>query len=109
MKSLHCKSSVMLSLATQVREHDDHQEIQFPQPSCVSTDTVATTVQNLRTAAIVHLTTMTLPQERRADALQIALRTARENETRWMEMSPEFSTEGERMEQWANTGEQTTG
>jgi hypothetical protein len=46
---------------------------------------------------------MTLPKERSADALQIALRAARENETRWMEMSPEFSGDSERMEQWAST------
>ena len=46
---------------------------------------------------------MTLPNERSADALQIALRAARENEARWMEMSPEFSGDGDRMEQWAST------
>jgi hypothetical protein len=44
-----------------------------------------------------------LPNERSADALQIALRAARENEARWMEMSPEFSGDGDRMEQWAST------
>ena len=44
-----------------------------------------------------------LPKEKSADALQIALRAARENETRWMEISPEFSDDGERMEQWAST------
>ena len=46
---------------------------------------------------------MTLPKEKSADALQIALRAARENESRWMEMSPEFSGDGDRMEQWAST------
>jgi hypothetical protein len=46
---------------------------------------------------------MTFPKEKSADALQIALRAARENETRWMEMPPEFSDDGERMEQWAST------
>ena len=55
------------------------------------------------TEAAVHLSMMTLPKERSADALQIALRAARENETRWMEISPEFSDDGERMEQWAST------
>jgi hypothetical protein len=46
---------------------------------------------------------MTLPKETNADALQIALRAAHENEARWMEMSPEFSGDGDRMEQWAST------
>ena len=36
------------------------------------------------------------------DALQLALRAARENEARWLEMSPEFSADWERMEQWAS-------
>ena len=44
-----------------------------------------------------------ITEERSTEALQIALRTARENEARWMEMSPEFSAEGERMAQWAST------
>ena len=39
------------------------------------------------TQAAVHLTIMTLPKEKSADALQIALRAARKNEARWMEMS----------------------
>jgi len=55
------------------------------------------------TEAAVHLSMMTLPKERSADALQIALRAARENETRWLEMSPEISADSERMEQWAST------
>ena len=49
------------------------------------------------------MTMMKLPKETSADALQIALRAARENEARWMEMSPELSDHGERMEQWAST------
>ena len=53
--------------------------------------------------AAVHLTMMTLPKQQSADALQIALRAARENEARWMEMSPEVSADSERMEQWAST------
>ncbi len=55
------------------------------------------------TQAAVHLSMMTLPKGKSADALQIALRAARENEARWMEMSPEISDDGERMEQWAST------
>jgi len=55
------------------------------------------------TQAAVHLNMMTLPKETSADALQIALRAARENVARWMEMSPEFSGDGDRMEQWAST------
>ena len=46
---------------------------------------------------------MTLPKERSDEAIQIALRAARENEARWMELSPEFSADGERMAQWAST------
>ena len=46
---------------------------------------------------------MTPLTESRADVLRSALQAARENENRWMEMSPEFSTDGERMEQWAST------
>ena len=49
------------------------------------------------------MTMMTLPIERSADALQIALGAARENETRWMAMSPEISSDNERTEQWAST------
>ncbi len=37
------------------------------------------------------------------DALQTALKAARENENRWMEVSPDFSTDAERMEQWSST------
>ena len=55
------------------------------------------------TQAAVHLSMMTLPKEKSADALQIALRAARENEARWMEMSPEISADSDRMEQWAST------
>ena len=46
---------------------------------------------------------MTPLTENRADALRFALRAARENENRWMQMSPEFSTDTERLEQWAST------
>jgi hypothetical protein len=37
------------------------------------------------------------------DALQAALKAARENENRWMEISAEFSIDTERMEQWSST------
>ena len=46
---------------------------------------------------------MTFPKEKSADALQVALRAARENEARWMEMLPEVSADSDRMEQWAST------
>jgi hypothetical protein len=46
---------------------------------------------------------MDSPQEQSADALQSALRAARENENRWAGMSPEFTSDSERMEQWAST------
>jgi len=46
---------------------------------------------------------MTLLKEKSADALQVALRAARENEARWMEMSPEICADSDRMEQWAST------
>ena len=46
---------------------------------------------------------MDMPREQNADALQSALRAARENENRWVGMSPEFSSDSERMEQWAST------
>jgi len=37
------------------------------------------------------------------EALQVALRAARENENRWMEISAEFSTDPDRMEQWSRS------
>ena len=37
------------------------------------------------------------------EALQTTLRVARENESRWMEISADFSTDPERMEQWSST------
>jgi hypothetical protein len=52
---------------------------------------------------VVNLFLMDMPREQSADALQSALRAARENENRWVEMSPEFSSDSERMEQWAST------
>jgi len=52
---------------------------------------------------VVNLSLMDIPQEQSADALQSALRAARENENRWVGMSPEFSSDSERMEQWTST------
>ncbi len=52
---------------------------------------------------VVNLSLMDIPQEQSADALQSALRAARENENRWVEMSLEFSSDSERMEQWTST------
>ena len=52
---------------------------------------------------VVNLSLMDRPREQSADALQSALRAARENENRWVAMSPEFTSDSERMEQWAST------
>jgi hypothetical protein len=52
---------------------------------------------------VVNLSLMDIPREQSADALQSALRAARESENRWVEMSPEFSSDSERMEQWTST------
>ena len=52
---------------------------------------------------VVNSSLMDIPREQSADALQSALRAARENENRWVGMSPEFSSDSERMEQWTST------
>ena len=52
---------------------------------------------------VVNLFMMDMPREQSADALQSALRAARENENRWVGMSPDFSSDSERMEQWTST------
>jgi hypothetical protein len=70
----------------------------FPQAGISTVNGVSADTQ-----AAVHLSMMTLPQKRSADALQIDLQTARQNEARWMEMSPEISADCDRMEQWAST------
>ena len=41
--------------------------------------------------------------DHQVEVLQAALKAARENENRWMEISAEFSTDAERMEQWSST------
>jgi hypothetical protein len=46
---------------------------------------------------------MNSSRDQQIDALQAALKTARENENRWMELSAEFSMDAERMEQWSST------
>ena len=46
---------------------------------------------------------MNSSRDQQIEALQAALKAARENENRWMEISAEFSTDAERMEQWTNT------
>jgi hypothetical protein len=45
----------------------------------------------------------TSSREQQDLGLQTALRVARENESRWLEMHAEYATEGESQEQWANT------
>ena len=46
---------------------------------------------------------MNSSRDQQFEALQAALRVARENENRWMEISAEFSTDPDRMEQWSST------
>jgi hypothetical protein len=46
---------------------------------------------------------MNSSRDQQIEALQAALRVAHENENRWMEISAEFSTDAERMEQWSST------
>ena len=46
---------------------------------------------------------MNSSRDQQIEAHQAALRVARENENRWMEISAEFSTDAERMEQWTST------
>ena len=46
---------------------------------------------------------MNLSTDQQIETLQVALKAARENENRWMEISADFSTDAERMEQWSST------
>jgi hypothetical protein len=46
---------------------------------------------------------ITPSKDQRADELLAALSAARENENRWLEMSPEFAADSQGMEQWAST------
>ena len=45
---------------------------------------------------------MNSSRDQQIETLQAALRVARENENRWMEISAEF-TDAERLEQWSST------
>ena len=42
-------------------------------------------------------------KDQQIETLQAALKAARENESRWMEISADFSIDPERMEQWSST------
>ena len=46
---------------------------------------------------------MNSSRDQQIELLQAALKAARENENRWMEISADFSTDAERMEQWSST------
>ena len=46
---------------------------------------------------------MNSSRDQQIEALQAALKAARENESRWMEISADFSTDPDRMEQWSST------
>jgi hypothetical protein len=46
---------------------------------------------------------MNSSRDQQIQTLQVALKAARENESRWMEISADFSTDPERMEQWSST------
>ena len=46
---------------------------------------------------------MNSSRDQQIEAVQAALKAARENENRWMEISAEFSSDPERMEQWSST------
>ena len=46
---------------------------------------------------------MNSSRDQQIETLQTALKAARENENRWIELSSEFSTDPERMEQWSST------
>jgi hypothetical protein len=46
---------------------------------------------------------MNSSRDQQFETLQAALKVARANENRWMEISADFSTDAERMEQWSST------
>ena len=46
---------------------------------------------------------MNSSRDQQIGTLQAALKTALENENRWMEISADFSTDADRMEQWSST------
>lgn len=57
----------------------------------------------LRSNTVNVVQMSTSASERHGSALQPALRTARENENRWLKMHAEYATDTEGAEQWANT------
>jgi hypothetical protein len=46
---------------------------------------------------------MNPPRDQSTEALESALHAAHENERRWMEVCPAFSSDSEQMEQWTST------
>ena len=46
---------------------------------------------------------MNSSRDQQIGTLQAALKTVLENENRWMEISADFSTDADRMEQWSST------
>ena len=46
---------------------------------------------------------MNSSRDQQIETLRAALKAARENENRWMEISAEFSTDAERMQRWSST------
>ena len=46
---------------------------------------------------------MNSSRDQQIETLRAALKAARENENRWMEISADFSTDADRMEQWSST------
>ena len=46
---------------------------------------------------------MNSSRDQQIETLQTALKVVRENENRWMEISADFSTDADRMEQWSST------
>jgi hypothetical protein len=46
---------------------------------------------------------MNSSRDQQIEALQAALKAAHETESRWMEISAEFSTDPDRMDQWSST------
>ena len=51
----------------------------------------------------VNSSMMTSSRKQCSTELHSALRAARENENRWLGLNAEYATDGEAMEQWANT------
>jgi hypothetical protein len=75
----------------------------FTSPKAAMRSIAVLTTADEERRRVVNLSLMDIPREQSAEALQSALRAARDNENRWVEMSPEFSSDSERMEQWTST------